>query len=285
MSARILERGDAAYPDLLASIHGAPRVLHVLGADPPERAVAVVGSRRPTPYGRRMARLLGRECAEAGVALVSGLARGVDSEAHSACAEAGGRTWAVLGSGLDRVYPSENAGLAREIVAAGGGLLSEYPPGTAPLAGHFPRRNRIISGLCFAVVVVEGDLRSGSLITAKEALEQGREVFAVPGPADAALSAGPNELLFNGAGLARCLADVLFACPPLAAPEQGAAAAGSPEERKILELLGAHELGVDELLSETGWEPARLFQHLSVLESRDRIRRIPGQRYARAQGL
>ena len=297
---RSLSRGDADYPPLLASIADPPATLFARGVIPSTlRALAIVGTRRPTPYGRRTARRLAHECAQAGITVVSGLARGIDTEAHRGVLEAGGITWAVLGSGLDRVYPEDNITLAGEIAASGGAVLSEYPADQAPHAGQFPRRNRIISGLSLGVVVVEGDLRSGALITARAALAQGREVFAVPGPADSPMSEGPLELLRHGAAIARSLEDVLQELPQLRAhkdarsPEGGRsqlpegagesldAARHTLDEKKILELLRSGAVGFGELLSGTGWEPARLVATISELERRGEVSALPGQNYAR----
>lgn len=267
-------RGDAEYPELLAALSGAPERLWVQGTLlPAAMAVAVVGSRRPTPYGRRMARRLAGGLARAGVVVVSGLARGIDAEAHQAALEAGGRTWAVLGSALDQIYPAENIPLAGRIVASGGAILSELPPGTGPRRAHFPARNRIVSGLSWAVVVVEGDVRSGSLITARWAADQGREVLAVPGPADSAMSAGPLELLRAGARPAAEAADILAALP------DWAKARGIPDGEKILELLGLQELSLDELVEETGWGLPRVIAALAELEARGAVNAHPGQHY------
>lgn len=287
---RALARGDAEYPELLRALAGAPERLWVRGRLHPAPAVAVVGSRRPTPYGLRMARRLAAGLAEAGVTVVSGLARGIDTAAHEAALAAGGRTWAVLGSGLDRVYPAENAPLAAAIAAKGGAVLSELPPEQGPRPGFFPARNRIISGLSWAVVVVEGDPKSGSLITARWAADQGREVLAVPGPADSALSRGPLELLRAGARPAADASDVLALLPgwvrtasQAAGPEPEALplwAGDGPDGEKILELLGSHALSLDEIAGGTGWELPRVLAALGELEARGALRALPGSHYA-----
>ncbi len=201
---RVLTMQDADYPARLRNIFEPPCVLYVKGTLPAfdeEVAVAMVGTRACTPYGTSCAEKLAYGLARQGALVVSGAARGIDSAAHRGALRAGGVTVAVLGNGLDVVYPEENASLYRDIAAAGA-LLSEYPPGTAAEGWHFPIRNRIISGLCLATVVVEAPLeRSGALITANTALEQGRDVFAVPGPIDAPMSRGCNRLIADGAGL------------------------------------------------------------------------------------
>jgi DNA processing protein len=213
LSVRSLPRGDPCYPPLLAQLHDPPARLHVRGgpADVLARpAVAVVGARGCSSYGSLVARSLGRDLAAAGAVVVSGLARGVDGEAHRGALEAGGLTVAVLGCGIDRDYPSAHAGLARQIAEAGL-VVSEYPPGVEPAPWRFPARNRIIAGLALATVVVEARARSGALITADFALELGRDVFAVPGEITAALSAGTNHLLRLGAAPLLSAADVLGA--------------------------------------------------------------------------
>ena len=207
----LVTMADALYPDRLRNIHQPPLLLYGKGAMPlfdEEAAVAVVGTRGCTPYGIRCAEKLGYELTQQGGMVVSGLAKGADAAAMRGALRFGGFTCAVLGGGVDVVYPAENRRLYED-VAATGVLLSEYPPRTEPAAWHFPVRNRIISGLSVATVVVEAPVRSGALITAADALEQGREVFAVPGPIDAPNSAGCHQLIREGAGLVTCGWDVL----------------------------------------------------------------------------
>jgi DNA processing protein len=194
---------DESYPENLKGIEGAPVVLFVKGTIKPEDAqsVAIVGSRAMSPYGKESAQSISASLAKGGLTIVSGLARGVDTEAHKAALNSGGRTIAVLGSGLDRIYPWENVGLAQSIVETGGALVSEYPVGTPTLPSNFAARNRIISGLSKAVIVIEGAAKSGTLLTASAAAEQGRSVFAVPGEISSPLSAAPFFLLNNGARL------------------------------------------------------------------------------------
>jgi DNA processing protein len=203
--ARLAEKGwrwavpeDEDYPPMLRGLGDAPLGLFVRGrlADGP--VAAIVGSRSATPYGRQVARLLGEELARSGVVVASGMARGVDAAAHAGAIASGGDTWAVWGTGPDRIYPPEHAALAEEI-ARSGAILTEYPPGTPPRRHHFPERNRILAGLAHVVVVVEAAARSGALITARLALEEGREVMAVPGNIFSELSVGPNTLLRVGA--------------------------------------------------------------------------------------
>jgi len=299
---RILAWDEPEFPQLLRSITDAPLVLYVWGRiDGGRDALAFVGSRQPTPYGRRMTRQLVREAA-ARFVITSGLARGIDTEAHRAALDAGGTTWAVLGSGLGRLYPPENAALAHEIVAGSGCLLSELPLDAEPLPGHFPRRNRIVAGLCWGTVVVEGRDKSGSLITARLAAQQGREVFAVPGPADSALSEAPLRLISQGATMVRSMADIWSELPPgcQVSPPDASAASGrmeggqasrkriphsaallAPAHEKILQLLGSETRSVAELGAESGLDISSLTQTLFELELQDLVEAVPGQRYAK----
>ncbi|WP_279067849.1 DNA-processing protein DprA [Intestinimonas butyriciproducens] len=208
---RILTLGDADYPDRLKNIYDPPAVLYVKGRLPAfdeEIAVAVVGSRRPSEYGKRMAGRLGLELAREGALVVSGIAQGLDTEAVRGALKGGGPVVSVLGCGIDVAYPRENRFLYED-VAATGALLSEYPPGTPPEGWHFPVRNRIISGVSLGVVAVECGVRSGTMTTVRQALDQDRDVFAVPGNADAPMSEGPNRLIQQGARLVTCARDVL----------------------------------------------------------------------------
>ena len=253
MGLRFLARSDPAFPPLLRAIHDPPPGLFLRGEAPVELlarpGVAVVGARACSAYGSSVARSLGRDLAAAGLVIVSGLARGVDGEAHRGALDAFGVTVAVLGCGVDRDYPAAHAELARRVVTGGGLVVSEYAPGVEPAPWRFPARNRIIAGLAAATVVVEARERSGALITADLALEEGRDVFAVPGEITSALSAGANALLRLGATPLTSSADVLelFGLsvePSLDAPD-GAAGA-------ILELLGDGAASADELVRRSG---------------------------------
>jgi DNA processing protein len=243
----VIRRREARYPPLLAQLHDPPRELHLRG-DPrmlAQSSVAVVGARSCSPYGAQVARDLARELAHAGVVVVSGLARGIDGEAHRGALEAGGATVAVLGCGIDRDYPRSHAQLADRIRQSGA-VVSEYPAGVEPAPWRFPARNRIIAGLCLATVVVEARERSGALITADFALELGREVFAVPAEITAALSAGTNDLLRQGAAPLLSAHDVLFAlgldaAVPSITPKVSDSAAA------VLELLADGARDADEL--------------------------------------
>ena len=254
-------------PPLLRAIHDPPAELHLRGAVDPclltGPAVAVVGARACSSYGRQVARALGRDLAAAGVVVVSGLARGIDGEAHRGALEANGATVAVLGCGIDRDYPPAHADLARRIVESGL-LVSEYPPGVEPAPWRFPARNRIIAGLSVATVIVEARERSGALITADFALEEGREVFAVPGEIVSALSRGTNGLLKVGATPMTETADVLSAlgleAPASPPPKLGDAAA------QLLLALRQGAASADELVGATGLEAGAIAAALAELE-------------------
>ena len=272
-SIRRLRRRDSGYPPLLAAIHDPPPAIHLRGEAVDETlsrpAVAIVGARSCSAYGRSVARSLGRELAAAGLVVVSGMARGIDGEAHRGALEAGGVTVAVLGCGIDRDYPAAHAELARRICDSGGLVVSEYEPRVEPAPWRFPARNRIIAGLSEATVVVEARERSGALITADFALEEGRDVFAVPGEITSALSVGTNALLRLGAAPATCAADVLelFELAP-AAPEL--AKLGSAAEA-LLGRLGDGALTADELVRASGVEPSAASAALMELELARRV--------------
>lgn len=264
---RQLRRGEPGYPALLAAIHDPPDPLWLRGSAPVSLlslpAVAVVGSRACSPYGAQVARLIGREVAAAGGVVVSGLARGVDAEAHRGALEAGGPTVAVLGCGIDRDYPASHATLAARI-AESGLVVSEYEPGVEPAPWQFPARNRIIAGLCKAVVIVEARERSGALITAGFATQGGRDVFAVPGEITSSLSRGTNELLRDGAAPLLSPDDVLaeLGLVPVAwtAPLIGSDAA------LVLAALGAASATADEIGLVTRLRPGALAAALAELE-------------------
>jgi DNA processing protein len=285
------------YPQhQLGQIHDPPPALWVEGSSSAlaTDGIAVVGSRKATPYGRAAAEMLSRELASLGATVVSGLARGIDAAAHRGALAGSGVTVGVLGSGLDRLYPAEHRQLVREICRSGGAVVSELPPGTSPLPRHFPRRNRIISGLSWGVLVVEADRLSGSLITARLGLEQGREVFAVPGNITSPASAGSNLLLAGGAKLVQQGLDALEELPPevrlrmtARAPGQAggngptvvAAARRSGPEGTVLEALRVDcPRSLDELSRLLGLPPPELTRHLLCLELEGLVRMLPGGR-------
>lgn len=289
---RIVSLDDPDYPAMIAALPDPPVVLYLKGELPPGRArIAIVGSRRATAYGREVARELSDELALRGAEIVSGGARGIDTCAHEGALAAGGRTVAVLGSGFGHVYPPENAKLF-DAIAASGALVSEFPIGMAPLAGNFPRRNRLISALAAAVVVVEATEKSGSLHTAAHALDQGREVMAVPGPITSPQSAGCHRLILAGAKLVRRADDVVEELSPMyrdaldAPPE---ASAGRPEappllpdEAAVLALFDdPRPVHVDKLADAAPFGIARLQAALFALVLRGAIEPLPGGHYVR----
>jgi DNA processing protein len=294
MGARVLLRGEAEYPAALERLADPPALLFAAGEarclEPP--GIAIVGTRAPTAYGRRAARRLAEELALAGFAVVSGMARGIDAEAHRAALEAGAPSIGVLGHGVDGAYPSDN----RDLYAAmrgSGLLLSEHPPGELPRAGNFPRRNRLIAALSEGVLVVQMALKSGAQHTVTAALELGREVFAVPGPIDVHVCAGTNQLLREGARLVTSAADVLeelggVGALPLAPPSPAAAGAPGEQEpeadaleRAVLAALESEPLHVDALAAGLRLPPHRLLAALLTLELRGRVEALPGQHYRR----
>ena len=264
---RWLPQSGPAFPPLLREIHDPPPGLFLRGAGDVDLlcgvAVAIVGARACSPYGAQVARALGRELAGAGVVVISGLARGIDGEAHRGALEGGGPTIAVLGCGVDRDYPASNRQLAARITETGL-VVSEYAPGVEPAPWRFPARNRIVAGLAAATIVVEAREASGALITADLALEEGREVFAVPGEITSALSAGTNALLRLGATPLTSAADVLESLGVV--PAARAPPAVSSEAEAVLASLREGAAGVDELARATGMPAASLAGALAELE-------------------
>ena len=263
-----LARSDARFPPRLKAIFDPPPALYVRGSGEPElltrRAVAVVGARSCSPYGAQVARMLGRELSAAGLVVVSGLARGIDGEAHRGALDNGGPTVGVLGCGIDRDYPAVNAPLSRRI-EDGGLVVSEYEPGIEPAPWRFPARNRIIAGLCEAVVVVEARERSGALITADFALEEGREVFAVPGEITSALSFGANALLKLGAAPLTSADDVLDALGVERRALPGALDV-SDTARRVLALVRDMPTAADELVTKASLDAGAVGVALTELE-------------------
>ena len=283
----VVARDTPQYPRWLAEIPDPPTVMYVQGTIKPQDAVAVaiVGSRHATSYGVQTAQRLAEGLARAGVTVVSGLARGIDAAAHRGALEAGGRTFAVLGSGLGKIYPPEHKDLALEVVQSGA-LISESGIMTEPIAGAFPQRNRIIAGLSLGVVVVEAAFRSGALITARHAYEQNRDVFAVPGRIDSNLSHGCHQLLRDGAKLVESVDDILEELGPL--PEAAQQPSGPPvhkpaelllnaNEKLVLQAIGENRVTtVDELIACSGLAVAQVLTTISVLEMRRLVTRVSG---------
>jgi DNA processing protein len=277
---------DADYPGLLREIPDPPLVLYVLGDRGllACRQFAIVGARNPTPGGRENAEAFARSLAGAGLVITSGLALGVDGAAHRGALAAGGRTVAVCGTGLDRVYPARHRELAHAI-AGQGALVSEFPLGTPPRAGNFPVRNRLISGLALGTLVVEAALQSGSLITARLALEQGREVFAIPGSIHSPLARGCHRLIREGAKLVETAQDILEelgALAPLAPPAARAPPAElAPNMSRLLENLGYDPVSVDTLVERSGLTPDAVSSMLLHMELAGLIKACPGGKYLR----
>jgi len=274
---------DPAFPAHLLEIASPPMVLYRWGTLKPEdrHAVAVVGTRRPTAYGQTVAIDLATVLAVHGVTVISGLARGIDSMAHRAALDAGGRTLAVLGSGLDEIYPPEHRNLAQEI-AGQGALLTEYPLGTRPEAGNFPVRNRIVAGLARAVIVVEAGEASGALITAEFAADQGRDVFAVPGSIYSRASRGTNRLLLSGATPLTSPEDVLEALrvPSALPPEEEAPVSlGGELEMLLAGLLSDDPVHADDLVARTRRTPSEVMAALAMLELQGRAVQVGGMNY------
>jgi len=280
--ASLVTLADPDYPALLQSIYDPPYLLFYRGKLPAagDLCIAMVGSRQATPYGQHVAAALAGELADEGAWVVSGLARGIDTCSHRGCLGAGGKTAAILGCGLDLYYPRENRGLYDQI-SASGAVISEFPLGTPPLPLHFPARNRIISGLSRGVVVVEAALKSGSLITADFALEQGRDVFAVPGPVTSAMSGGTHRLIKQGAKLAESGRDILEEYLPQPGQAKGEVDLFSytREEREVLELIAAGAAHFDYLAVRSGMETGRLAGLLTVWEIQGLIKSLPGRQY------
>jgi DNA processing protein len=293
--ARLLVLGTPDYPAGLASIPDPPHLLYLRGTltEADGHGVALVGSRNCTEYGRRAAARLAAGLARAGVTVISGLARGIDGIAHRAALEAGGRTVAVLAGGLARIYPPEHVDLA-DAVEKAGGLVCESTMNQEPMAPLFPARNRIISGLSRVIVIIEAAERSGALITAEHAAEQGRTVLAVPGPVDGTASNGTNNLIRQGAGLCRGIDDILEEYHGVSAMSQinkgavssPAAPVGPPAgldetQRRIWEELAAGARNSDELIQQLGLTVPQLLGALMALEMKKAVRRLPGNRYER----
>lgn len=272
------------YPRLLLECHDPPPVLYYLGEMPRQDLLAVVGSRKATRYGRSVAAGLIPALCQAGFGIASGLAIGIDACAHRACLEDCGYTLAVLGNGVDLFYPYENHQLQKEILAKGGCLISEFPPGTKPRPDHFPRRNRIISGLCRGILVIEAGQKSGAMITVGFALEQGRDVFAVPGNIDSPQSAGANHLIQLGAKPVMSPLDILeeYSLDLPLRPQARQLPALDKDEEALLALIDQQGVSVDELCYQLGLAGGVVLARLVGLELKGLIDRIPGQKYIRS---
>ena len=306
----VVRKGDSCYPPLLAHVNQAPEILYVRGRRDLSDAqtFAMVGSRRCTRYGRTQAERIAYELTTMGVTVVSGMARGIDTAAHAGALRANGRTIAVLGCGLDIAYPPENATLMEHIIAQGGSVISEYAPGTPPRSTNFPQRNRIISGMCAGTLLVEAEKGSGAMITVNLALEQGRDVFAIPGNIDNPNCAGSNRLLREGARFDTSGADILEEYSGLYPVKTAAARHTEPyeapqtnidkvetisyidvesrlegcseDQKTLLRLLAGGEKHMDELIAASGQSAAKVAAELTLLGIRGLVRALPGRRYS-----
>ncbi|MBF0122312.1 MAG: DNA-protecting protein DprA [Candidatus Omnitrophica bacterium] len=290
--ARLMTILDDDYPSRLKEIADAPIVLYIQGKIP-ERldcAIAIVGSRNATIYGLQMAEQFARELSELGVPIISGLARGIDAAAHRGCLRASGQTVGVLGCGLDIVYPRENKFLF-DAIREKGCIISEFPFGTPPVSYNFPRRNRIVSGLSLGVLVVEANLKSGALITADFALEQGREVFALPGRVDSPLSQGPHAIIRQGAKLVLSVDDILEELPvKVMRPESAGSSLSceSPdldnEEKELFDIIKEGKSSLESLQVKTGSSSSGLMAPLLALQLKKIVRELPGKIYELVSG-
>jgi DNA processing protein len=285
---KIVTQADAAYPPALKEIYDPPLCLYIKGKIPETwpRGIGVVGSRETSHYGLENAKKLGYQLAYAGVPVISGLARGIDTAAHLGALAAKGTTWAVLGCGLDKMYPPENDALAAKIVESDGCLISELPLGTSPDKSTFPMRNRIVSGLSFGVLVIEAGRQSGALITARQALDQGRQVFAVPGRIDNPQAQGCHKLIKEGAKLVEGVEDVLgeleFLFPPEAvATPRSLPGNLTPEEEKIYGAIALDETPIDAITASTGLTSGTVSSALLRLEMRRLVKQLPGKVFVR----
>jgi len=294
---RLITWAEAEYPKLLTQIYDPPPLLYVRGNVEVLRrhAISVVGTRRPTPYGNQITERLARDLAERGIVIVSGLARGIDSSAHrGACAAARGGTIGVLGSGIDVIYPKENRMLFEEVEKRGA-IVTEFPLGTYPAPENFPVRNRIVAGMALGVIVAQGALYSGSLITSRLAMEFGREVYGVPGNVTEPMSFAPNQLIKQGAKLVTNWQEVveelptevraeLFPMEATTAEERASLFEGSlsPTEKRLFELIRIEEpIHVDELVEKTGLSSSETLAALCEMEMRGVIRQMPGKQFVR----
>jgi DNA processing protein len=285
---RIMTYWDSDYPDILKTIPDPPVVLFVNGEFPVplNRSLAIVGMRKPSAYGKNFAEKLAKALAALDIVVVSGMARGIDTQAHRGALAGAGQTIAVLGCGVNVVYPPENVKLYDQI-AASGAVISEFPMNTSPLANHFPRRNRIISGLSLGTVVVEAGQKSGALLTAYMALEQGREVFAVPGQANYIQSKGPHRLIKEGARLIESVDDILEELPQLDESRSGKSVHPAEQiemtdpERKLFETLSEDPKHVDVVSAESGLSTSEVLAVLLSLELKNAVRQLSGMMYVR----
>lgn len=280
---------DKDYSSLLKEIYDPPALLYYKGSFSKKDSfsLGVVGTRKASPYGLEVTPPIVRDLVRSGLVIVSGLALGIDALAHETTVKEGGRTIAVLGSGLDQqsIYPSPNRYLAQKIIESDGLIITEYPVGTLPLKQNFPARNRIISGLCLGTLVIEAPETSGALITARDALEQNREVFAVPGSIYNPFSVGPNELIKKGAKLVNSAQDILETLNLQTSflPEKKEIKPDSEEEAKLLKILSGEPIHIDELVQKSNLETARVSSVLTMMEIKGKVRNLGNMNYVLAR--
>lgn len=275
---------DKDYPPLLKEAHDSPAILYIRGSVQALKmpGIAVVGSRKFTNYGRKIAYDLSKSCADAGLCIVSGLALGIDAMAHRAALDANGITVGVLGCGLDKIYPATNFALGKEIMERGGAVISEFPPGTPPLVHHFPQRNRIIAGLSMGTLVIEAAQESGALITAYQALDYNRDVFAVPGNIDSEMSKGANVLIQKGAKMVTCADDIFDEFDITVKKSEQKSKEIFPEsgeELKVKACLSSGDKSIDEIISESKINIIALSSTLSMMEMKGVVENLGGGRF------
>lgn len=278
---KCVQKHQHSYPSLLKEIYDPPEVLYYKGALPKksDMLLAVVGSRRPSQYGKQIVQDIISEVSAYGIGIVSGLAYGIDALAHKAACESGGKTFAVLGSGIDNasLYPSKHRALAKQITDKGGAVLSEFPSGTPPLKHHFPIRNRIISGMCKATLIVEATERSGTLITARSALEQNREVLTVPGSIYSSTSQGPNRLIKEGATPVTCAQDILSFYAIDVQEKRSSAKPADDYEKAIFSTLSKEPMHVDMIIETTHIPAERITSTLTLMEMKKQVKHLGGK--------
>jgi DNA processing protein len=286
--ARVLIPTDEEYPEALRTIHDPPVALYVWGrlTERDRHAIGIVGTRKPSHYATDCAKKIGYQIAYAGLTVFSGLARGIDTAAHPGALAAKGRTVAVLGGGLNRLYPPQNIDLAKKIAAGNGAVLSEFPMDTSPDKQTFPMRNRIVAGCSFGLLVVEAGLNSGALITANQAADQGRTIYAIPGRIDNPVALGSNKLIQQGAKLIQSAQDILDDLGMLFAEQPELSAPATPadltdDERTLLQALGGDETHIDTIASRSGLPIPTVASTLLALEMRRLVKQLPGSRFVR----
>jgi DNA processing protein len=273
---------SSKYLQIIDSIAHSPKRLYFIGKLPAERkpSIAIVGTRKPTTYGKEVTYKLASDLAKRGIVIISGLALGIDAIAHRAALDVNGTTLAILANGVDYIYPATNQGLAKDILAKGGAIISEYEPGVRARDFYFLERNRIVSGLADAIIVTEAAIRSGTMSTVTHALDQGREVFVVPGNITSPLSAGCNNLIKQGAHPITCAEDVLeIIAPELLRPQSVLPLGATPQESKIISLLQSGVRNGEELQIRSGMEVSEFSQTLTLMEISGTIRALGGNQW------